>query len=750
MPERYADIVLPLAREPFTFAVGAEACPALGTAVAVPLGRTKILTGIVWRIHGQRPDVKTLKPVGEVLYGGMPLLTERQMALWEWIAEYYMCTLGEVMRAALPALMKPSGRDTASFGEEVFRPRRELFLSLASALRDPARLAEASALLHRAPRQRAALEELISALGSDLAGEVPRRLLGADRPMLAALERRGYVTLTERVPDRDGRRETFRLPVLTASQEAALASVGRQFADRETVLLYGVTGSGKTEIYMHLIARTLLRGEDVLLLVPEIVLTSQLVERMERTFGDRVTVYHSRLTDRRRTETYLRLCRSEGGELVLGARSSLFLPLKKLGLVVVDEEHDPSYKQAEPAPRYHARDCAVVAARLLGARTLLGSATPSLESWLNARAGKYGFVRLDERYGDARPPEIRISDTLRAVKRGERHSHFNNLLLDAIAQRLERGEQTILYQNRRGFAPYVACRTCGWTARCPDCNVTLTYHKQTRRLECHYCGHTAPVPTHCPDCRVTEAEPMGFGTEKIELEGARLFPQARAVRLDRDSVTSERAFQAIVRGFARREWDVLIGTQMVTKGFDFEGVTLVGILNADNMLNNPDFRASERAFQQMMQVAGRAGRRERPGEVVIQTAEPDHPVIRQVAAGDYEGMALQQLAEREAFFYPPYARLVALTLRHRDAPLLGRAAVELASRLRGRFGRRVNGPVRPAVDKIRGEYLLGVQLRIECGASFARARKVLREVLAATFGQGEYKSVTVVVNVDPQ
>lgn len=554
MPERYADIVLPLAREPFTFAVGAEACPALGTAVAVPLGRTKILTGIVWRIHGQRPDVKTLKPVGEVLYGGMPLLTERQMALWEWIAEYYMCTLGEVMRAALPALMKPSGRDTASFGEEVFRPRRELFLSLASALRDPARLAEASALLHRAPRQRAALEELISALGSDLAGEVPRRLLGADRPMLAALERRGYVTLTERVPDRDGRRETFRLPVLTASQEAALASVGRQFADRETVLLYGVTGSGKTEIYMHLIARTLLRGEDVLLLVPEIVLTSQLVERMERTFGDRVTVYHSRLTDRRRTETYLRLCRSEGGELVLGARSSLFLPLKKLGLVVVDEEHDPSYKQAEPAPRYHARDCAVVAARLLGARTLLGSATPSLESWLNARAGKYGFVRLDERYGDARPPEIRISDTLRAVKRGERHSHFNNLLLDAIAQRLERGEQTILYQNRRGFAPYVACRTCGWTARCPDCNVTLTYHKQTRRLECHYCGHTAPVPTHCPDCRVTEAEPMGFGTEKIELEVARLFPQARAVRLDRDSVTSERAFQAIVRGFARREW----------------------------------------------------------------------------------------------------------------------------------------------------------------------------------------------------
>lgn len=750
MPESYADILLPLARDPFTFAVGAGVSLRPGMAVAVPLGRAKVYTGIVWRLLEQRPALKRLKTVGEALYDGMPLITEPQMALWEWMAEYYMCTLGEVMRAALPALMKPSGRDADSFTDEVFRPRREWFAALAPAVRTAGGVEEALRGLRRAPKQAEALQELVRTLQDDLTVEVPRRMLGAEWPLLRSLSAKQLIVLSERVPDRAQQHEPFRLPVLTARQQAALHSIDEQFARRETVLLYGVTGSGKTEIYMHLIARTLARREDVLLLVPEIVLTSQLVERMERTFGSCVTVYHSRLSDRRRTETYLRLCRSEGGELVLGARSALFLPLKRLALVVADEEHDPSYKQAEPAPRYNARDCAVVAARLLGARTLLGSATPSLESWLNARAGKYGLVRLDERYGDAVPPQIHISDTLRAVRRGERHGRFNDLLRDALALRLERGEQTILYQNRRGFAPYVACRTCGWTARCPDCNVTLTYHRQPCRLECHYCGHTEEVPSHCPTCRTTEAEPMGFGTEQVELEVARLFPGARAVRLDRDSVTSGQAYKAIVQGFARHEWDVLVGTQMVTKGFDFEGVTLVGVLNADNMLNNPDFRASERAFQQLMQVAGRCGRRERRGEVVIQTAEPDHPVIRQVAAGDYEGMALQQLAEREAFFYPPYARMVALTLRHRDPQLLARAAMELSARLRDRFGRRSGVPVRPAVDKIRGEYLLGVQLRIECGASFARARKVLREVLAATFSGGEYKPVTVIVNVDPQ
>ena len=747
---RYADIVLPLAQPLYTFAVAEGVTLCEGMAVAVPFGRSKIYTGIVWRLHDRRPDFKTVKTVSRALYG-TPLLDERQRRFWEWVADYYMCSLGEVMRVALPSLMKPSGHGEEEFAADEFRPRREWFVALAGeALTADGLAAALERMGRRAPRQREALEEL-AALAPDGA-EVARSRLAADRTALALLVKKGLLTCIERevAPGPVTGGAQFRLPTLSAAQRKAAEEIRAVFADRATVLLRGVTGSGKTEIYMHFAAEVLARGGQVLLLVPEIALTAQLVDRLRQVFGERVIAYHSKLTDRKRTELYLRLRDSAGGELVIGARSAIFLPLRRLELVVVDEEHDPSYKQTDPAPRYQARDCTVLMTRLLGCRTLLGSATPSLESYLNAATGKYGSVVLAERYGPSRMPQILVSDTIRAVKRGERHAHFNKLLLDRMEETLGGGGQAMLFQNRRGFAPYVECRECGWTARCPDCNVTLTYHRQTRRLECHYCGHTAPVPTHCPDCRVTEAEPMGFGTEKIELEVARLFPQARAVRLDRDSVTSERAFQAIVRGFARREWDVLIGTQMVTKGFDFEGVTLVGILNADNMLNNPDFRASERAFQQMMQVAGRAGRRERPGEVVIQTAEPDHPVIRQVAAGDYEGMALQQLAEREAFFYPPYARLVALTLRHRDAPLLGRAAVELASRLRGRFGRRVNGPVRPAVDKIRGEYLLGVQLRIECGASFARARKVLREVLAATFGQAEYKSVTVVVNVDPQ
>ncbi|MDE7006482.1 MAG: primosomal protein N', partial [Alistipes sp.] len=357
---------------------------------------------------------------------------------------------------------------------------------------------------------------------------------------------------------------------------------------------------------------------------------------------------------------------------------------------------------------------------------------------------------LTERYGEARMPEILVSDTLRAARRGERHAHFNKLLLDKIGERLDRGEQTMLFQNRRGFSPYVECTECGWTARCPDCNVTLTYHKAGGRLVCHYCGHAEPVPAKCPSCRVTDVVPMGFGTEKIEEEIARLFPEARVARLDRDTVTSQRAFNAIVAGFARHEADILVGTQMITKGFDFEGVSLVGILNADNLLNNPDFRAGERAFQLMMQVAGRAGRRAQGGEVVIQTAEPGHPVIRQVAAGDFEGMARAQLADREAFFYPPYARLTSLTLRHRDPQLLRRGAAELASRLRTRFGRRLLGPTPPPVDRIRGEYLVGLLLKIESGASSLRARGLLTEELQAFARHPEFRTITVVPDVDPQ
>ena len=596
----YADIVLPLAQPAYTFAVPEGLTVSPGDAVAVPFGPRKIYTGIVWRVHAEPPAAGRVKTILRRLYD-RPLLPAPQMRLWEWVADYYLCTVGEVMRAALPSLMKPSGDTEEAFSEEEFRPRTECYVSLPAELHDEDRFHEACERLERrAPKQYEALLE--GAPAGDATristGEVARRLLRADYGTLQALCRKGLLIARqhERTVERGGA-PVFRLPELTPHQQQALAALRGCFAEgKGAALLHGITGSGKTEIYIHLIAETLARGGDVLLLVPEIALTAQLIERMERIFGSRVTSYHSKLSGLRRSETYLRLNRSPGGEFVVGARSALFLPLRHLELLIVDEEHDTSYKRTDPAPRYNARDCAVVMARIAGGRALLGSATPSLESWLNARSGKYGYALLTERYGEARPPVVCLSDTLRAARRGERRAHFNKLLLDRIDETLRRGGQVMLFQNRRGFSPYVECTECGWTARCPNCNVTLTYHKNGRKLVCHYCGHTEDIPAKCPACRVADVVPMGFGTEKVEEEIAKLFPEARVARLDRDTVTSERAFSAIVADFAARRTDILVGTQMITKGFDFEGVSLVGILNADNLTNSPDFRASERAF----------------------------------------------------------------------------------------------------------------------------------------------------------
>ena len=749
----FADIILPLAQPVYTFAVDEGLHVVPGTAVAVQFGPHKIYTGLVWRVHDRRPDARRIKTVSRTLYD-RPLLSPAQMRFWEWTADYYMCTLGEVMRAALPALMKPSGDTEEAFAEEEFRPRTEPFALLADGLRDERALDELfERLARRAPKQYEALLEIASAgpEGRMPDGPVACRLLHADRTILRTLARKGHIRLVE-LPRDDVRtaRCAFAPPEPTPVQSEALAAVRREFAKRKPVLLHGVTGSGKTEIYIHLIAETLARGGDVLMLVPEIALTAQLIDRMERIFGSRVTPYHSKLPARKRTESYLRLTRSEGGEFVIGTRSALFLPLERLQLVVVDEEHDPSYKQSDPAPRYHARDCAVMLAHLTGSRIVLGSATPSLETWLLAESGKYGKAVLAERYGAGRPPQILLSDTLRAAKRGERRAHFNKQLLDRIGAALAGGRQVMLFQNRRGFSPYVECSACGWTARCPHCNVTLALHKSAGRLICHYCGHSESVPDRCPACRTADLSPMGFGTEKIEQEIARLFPEARVARLDRDSAASERAFRETIARFERGETDILVGTQMITKGFDFGGVSLVGILNADNLVNAPDFRAAERAFQLITQVAGRAGRRDDLGEAVIQTSDPTNPVIRQAAAGDYEAMARTQLAERAEFFYPPYARLTALTLRHRDPAVLRDAARHLGERLRGRFGRRLLGPIAPPVDRIRGEYLAGLLLKIESGASTARAREILKDELKAFAALPQFKSVTVVCNVDPQ
>lgn len=735
----YADIVLPLYQPTYTFEL-AEGCDiSSGDAVAVQFGAKALYTGIVWRIHDRRPSAKQIKTISRKLYE-KPLLSPQQMAFWEWIADYYMCTLGEVMRMALPSLIKPRGADEQAFAKEEFRPRMVRFVRLAEGASERLSEMERSRLERRAPRQYSLLTTLESR------GEMRRT--ECDAGAVAALCKRGVVEIFEREVMHGAHEEAqYTLPTLSEPQSVALDRIYEDFAEVQTVLLRGVTGSGKTEIYTHLIARTLAEGGDVLYLVPEIAMTTQLLSRVKRVFGERVTPYHSKLTALRRAEIYRSLLRSEGGELVLGTRSALFLPLRNLRLVVVDEEHDSSYKQSEPAPRYQGRDAAVMLAHLHGAKVLLGSATPSIESYVHAATGKYREVVLAERYGGAQLPDVVISDTIRAAKRGERKSHFNKILLDKIEERLERGEQVLLFQNRRGYSPYVSCGDCGWSARCPHCNVSLTLHGGNR-LTCHYCGYSEPMPRRCPACRVAEVAPMGFGTEKIEQEIAHLFPEARVARLDRDTVTSESACNRIVEAFERGETDILVGTQILTKGFDFSRVTLVGVLNADNLLNAPDYRASERAFQTIMQFAGRGGRGAARGEVVIQTSEPEHPILRQILTGDYEAMAREQSAERQAFFYPPYSRIVGLTLRSKDVAVLHRAATDLAEGLRNRFDRRVLGPTSPPVDRVRGEHIVEIMLKIESGASFARARKILREVMREVLHRREYRNVITICNVD--
>ena len=750
---RYADIVLPLAQPTYSFAIADGLELQCGDAVAVQFGPRNIYTGIVWRLHDVAPNVKRIKTVSRKLYQ-QPLLDSQQQRLWEWLADYYMCTLGEVMRMALPSLIKPQGASVEEFAAEEFQPRTESFVALRAEWQvEETLLAEIERIKRRAPKRSEALQAILTFSQKHDFQPFPRRLLECDAPLISALQKAGYIELSQRERVIESRHDLEPLlPQLTPAQQSVAEQIRQsQSEGRRVHLLRGITGSGKTEIYMTLIADVLARGGDVLLLVPEIALTSQLIERMRRVFGRRVTTYHSKLTALRRTEAYLRLTVSEGGELVIGARSALLLPHRHLQLVIVDEEHDQSYKQSDTAPRYNGRDTAIYLASLRGAATLLGSATPSLESYANAIGGKYGYSELLERYGNATLPQIIISDTVRAVKRGERKIHFNHSLLNAIGDALQRGEQVMLFQNRRGFSPFVSCSDCGWTMRCPHCNVTLTLHNSTSRMECHYCGYTAQVPKSCPHCHTSHITPMGFGTEKIEQTIEQLFPTARVARLDRDTSTSESAYNRIIRDFENGDTDILVGTQMISKGFDFGRVSVVGILNADNLLNSPDFRASERAFQLIMQVAGRAGRRDdAPGVVVIQTSEPDNPVIGWVQRGDYEAMARSELHERHTFCYPPYSRLLRIVLRDEDLQLLRRCATQLSERLREKFGRRVVGPVSPPIDRLRGEYIIHLMIKIENGRSMARARELLGEAMRGISSRSEYKTVKILIDVDAQ
>ncbi len=749
---KYAELILPIAGPCYTFSVGAELADGIrpGCAVSVQFGPRKITTGIVRSLSDLRLPYKNIKPVLSLLFPE-PVVDAAQMQLWEWMSAYYMCTLGEVMRAALPSMLKPSGFSAEEFAGDEFRPRTVRFAALSPDIRTEEELHEICEKLRRkAPKQYDALVALTDCLGDRIfGGEIPRNSLKADAAALTALQKKGIITLTEReIEGAKFAEEIFPLPKLTDAQQAAFEQLREALRHRETALLFGVPSSGKSEVCFHAIASSLSKGRDVLLLLPEISLSTQFVKRVRGVFGDRAVLYHSGLTDRRRAEAYVRLMRSEGGSLIVGVRSSVFLPMKKLGLIVVDEEQDSSYKQQDPAPRYNARDTAVVMARLHNARVILASATPSLETWANAASGKYGLVTLTERFGEAPAPEVIISDTIRSAKRGERKSHFNKELLDRIAQTLGRGEQAILFQNRRGVAPYMECTDCGSVPHCDHCGIPMTAHRST--LRCHYCGASSPLPSVCPKCGSMNITTRGFGTEKIEEELARLFPHARIARLDRDSAASETAYNRIINDFEHGATDILVGTQMVTKGLDFAGVSLVGILNADNLLNHPDFRASERAYQLIAQVAGRAGRRDKRGEVVIQTADPGNRIINQAAAGDFHGMAAETLAERANFQYPPYTRLVSVMLRHADRDTLYAAARRYGDILRPLFRERLLGPQPPVVEKIKGEYALVYLLKIPRGRPMSEIRETLANAANVLRADPAFKRVTVTPNVDPQ
>ena len=784
----FADIILPIAGPCYTFSVGEDLAAevVVGSAVSVQFGARKIVGGIVRTVHEQRPPYKTIKPLLGLLFP-RPIVSPEQMRLWEWMADYYMCTLGEVMRAALPSMLKPAGFTAEEFAAGEFRERTVRIVALSPTIPDEEQLGEACEKLHRrAPKMYAALVEICEKLDGRLfGGEVPRRALNADTPALAALQKKGIIVITEQAlqersyskqlppslchtsPEGDCRgsvdelarcetANSVHLPELSAAQQTALDGLREALKGREAALLFGVPASGKSEVSFHAIASTLARGRDVLLLLPEISLTTQFAKRVKNVFGDRVVLYHSGLTDRRRAETYIRLVRSEvgrgEGSLIVGTRSAIFLPMPHLGLVVVDEEQDTSYKQHDPAPRYNARDAAVVLAGFHpGAKVILASATPSLETWMNCLSGKYGLVELSERYGDTLPPRVTISDTIRSAKRGERRSHFNKELLDRIGAALERGRQAILFQNRRGIAPFVECPDCGFVPRCEHCGIPMTVHRST--LRCHYCGASRPVPSVCPACTGGNLTTRGFGTEKIEEELSRLFPSARIARLDRDSATSERAYSRIINDFEHGATDILVGTQMVTKGLDFAEVALVGVLNADNLVNHPDFRASERAYSLIAQVAGRAGRRAERGEVVIQTATPESPLIDLAATGDYRRMASGMLVERARYGYPPYSRLISIMLRHADRTTLNSAAERFGELLRPTFGMQLLGPEAPVTEKIKGEYALVYLLKVPRGGQskpLSEVREILRKAMAELLADPAFRRVSITPNVDPQ
>ena len=727
----------------------------MGVRVLVPLGRSKTYTAMAVRLHSEKPEFET-RPIIQVI-DAEPVLIEQQLRLWQWISTYYMSPIGDVFKAALPAGLK---------AEENYRPKTVRCVTLPANLRSEQSLHMALTILKRALKQHQTFSTYLElSHWSEIDGETPpahiaeiacdelQNAANASDAVLRQLIQRNFLELYHREVGRlntSGEYHPERIQPLSPAQQAAEDSIQKQFNEKNVVLLHGVTSSGKTEIYIHLIKKAIDEGKQVLYLLPEIALTVQMTRRLHNVFGSRLGIYHSKYSDAERVEIWKKQLSSEPYDVILGARSAVFLPFTRLGLVIVDEEHETSFKQQDPAPRYHARSTAIMLARMYeGAKVLLGTATPSMESYHNACTGKYGYVQLTTRYKDVAMPEIRVVDTKDLYHRKMMRGAFSPDLLEAMRTALSNKKQVLLFQNRRGFAPMVECKVCGWVPKCKNCDVSLTYHRSMNLLTCHYCGYTYPVPKQCPNCESTELLGRGYGTEKIEDRVRELFPEARIARMDLDTTRSAGAYGRIIDDFSCGRTDILIGTQMITKGLDFSGVTVVGILNADTMLNYPDFRAYEQAFQMLSQVSGRAGRRDERGLVILQTKSADLPVIQQVVAGDFQTFARDLLEERSMFRYPPFYHLVYVYLRHRNEQLVDSAAIEMASRLRQAFADRVLGPDKPAVARVKTESIRKIVIKLEQGINLPLARQCMAEARTQLLQDKRYAAMTVFFDVDP-
>lgn len=741
----------------FTYAVPAsmESQVKAGVRVVVPLGRSKTYTAIVASVHDRKPDFE-VKDIFSVLDDGRPMLLPEQLRLWQWMADYYMSAIGEVYKAALPSGLK---------AEDGWRPRTETFIELSPKYRSEQALHVALDMLSRAPKQQKALMDFLSISHWDsLEGSNPQEeireisreeLLNVSHSTAACIGQllsKGFLHVYEREVGRlnvSSEPDFSRMKRLNEAQQDAYNAILMQWLKHNVVLLHGVTSSGKTEIYIHLIRQALERKQQVLYLLPEIALTVQIMERLQKVFGNRLGIYHSKYSDAERVEIWQKQLSPNPYDVILGARSALFLPFQRLGLVIIDEEHETSFKQQDPAPRYHARSAAIMLASMYGAKTLLGTATPSAESYYNAVNGKYGLVRLSTRFKDMPLPEIRVVDVKDLRHRKLMNGPFSPPLMAAMRDALGRQEQVILFQNRRGFAPMIECRECGWVPKCPNCDVSLTYHKTTGLLTCHYCGFTQRVPTVCPNCGSTELQGRGYGTEKIEDQIRDLFPDVRVARMDLDTTRTRNAYSRIIDDFSRGKTNVLVGTQMISKGLDFDRVSLVGILDADTMLNYPDFRAYEHAFMMMSQVAGRAGRKGRRGLVILQTKNTALPVIRQVVGNDYEGFYQDMIAERRAFNYPPFCHLVYVYLKHSRAEVADTAGIELGGRLRQWFGQRVLGPDKPGVARVKSLHIRKLVIKFENGIDIRLARQYLRLAQQQMMQSKQYSTLQIYYDVDP-